>query len=95
LEKKETFFTNWIRLQNLEVAALIDISNECKHAHRKHPNFFVKNLNIKIIFDASKTPQSEYDLLINKGFSKTTDSGNVMLFFPTITYAMKEVFFFD
>lgn len=51
---KDVHFANWIRSQSPQVAAFMDISNECKHANRKHENFIARKVLLSPIWERDR-----------------------------------------
>ncbi|QZA82450.1 hypothetical protein [Deefgea piscis] len=92
---KETHFSNWIRSQSPEVAAFIDISNECKHANRKCSNYSANSLDLAVIFDISLVPEQSMKMYEQKGFGRLTEEGRIMYFIPTLTYCGNKKYFYD
>ncbi|CAD6872394.1 hypothetical protein [Methylomonas fluvii] len=93
--KTEIHFCNWIRSQSSEVATFIDISNECNHANRKHPNFIAEKVLISPIWDTSAFPQEQINEYTQKGFSVMLEKGTTLLLVPIIKYGSKQDYFYD
>lgn len=97
--KTEIHFCNWIRSQSPEVATFIDISNECKHANRKHQNFLAEKVLLCPIWDTSTVPAEQLNVLEQNGFRAATRNGDNMdstvLIVPVIKYDSKQEYFYD
>lgn len=94
-KKTEIHFCNWIRSQSPEVAAFIDISNECKHANRKHANFVAEKVLLRPIWDTSAVPKGQMQVYEQKGFGVKLEGEKTLFLIPIIRYDSKEEYFFD
>lgn len=91
-------FAYWIRTQSDQVAAFIDISNECKHADRRHPNFVAEKVLLSPIWEHDRQRFSADDLkyMEEKGYRSPTNGGqSSVLVFPNIKMNSKQRSLYD
>lgn len=93
--KNEIHFCNWVRSQSSAVAAFIDISNECKHADRKHPNFIAQKVLLRPIWDTSALAPDLMHFLESKGFYVTSSGKKSFFLLPIIKFNSEEQLFYD
>lgn len=89
----EVNFTHWVRSQSPEVGALIDVSNECKHANRHRPSFLAEKVLLSPIWNESEHKPEELAEFRAFGLKFRTDK-EPLLIIPFINYGKKEDYFF-